>query len=234
MKWWPFRKQGTHRPPERTVVPFSSDIEELPVLKRHALRALCAMLLDRHTACRSHHPFCGNITDGVPPIQLIAHSILQVGEDDGGFLIAIYLSRAQAEDVPEDSAGLVDPMGYTANLKYADKTPFRKLVVQQTSDGTYVVQYGPILNPVEGDYSTGRIDQDNVRWLYWCDPEPAHTRWQYWESQLSAEQQVVPEFKCLMLRGEWWVVDSDRAKGLAQQVAALTVADNPNHNFRDA
>ena len=31
--------------------------------------------------------------------------------------------------------------------------------------------------------------------------------------------------------GEWWVVDVDRTHGLAQQVAALDFADNPEHNF---
>ena len=42
---------------------------------------------------------------------------------------------------------------------------------------------------------------------------------------------LVPTFHCLQVFGEWWVVDVDKSRGLAQQVAALEFADNPGHNF---
>ena len=38
---------------------FGGDLEDFTVLRHHAVRALCGALMDRHTACRSPHPFCG-------------------------------------------------------------------------------------------------------------------------------------------------------------------------------
>jgi hypothetical protein len=231
MKLWPFRRRDDSRNrPERgpVVVPFPDDIAELSVLKHHGLRALSSFLMARHSACRSPHPFCGPAVNVETVLYLIAHVVLQAGEADGRLFPAIYFTRAKS-GLP-DTGELIEPFDYVSHLDYAEETPSRKLVVDLISDGTRSIQYGPILNPTVGDYSTGRIDPDNFRTVY-CNPEPLHAKWQYWESQLTAGQQVVPEFRCLLLRGEWWIADADRQRGLAQQVAGLTLADDPNHNW---
>ena len=234
MKLWPFRKRNDKGNPggqDRVIVPFPDDIDELPMLKYHGLRALCGMFMDRHSTCQSPHPFCGNIGNlpGAGTIQLIAHVIPQANESDGALFPTIYFTRAESKQSFDDHEA-IPPFEYVASLDYYEKTPSRKLVVSLVSDGTYIAQYGSIANPVEGDYSTGSLDWDNSRTLY-CNPEPSHTRWEYWQSELTAEQLVVPEYRCLMLRNEWWIVDADRGRGFTQQVAALTVADDPNHNF---
>ena len=59
--------------------------------------------------------------------------------------------------------------------------------------------------------------------LLQLDPEPAHAKWEYYESQVAEGQAMVPEFHCFMLRGGWWVVDIDRERGMYQQVAALGI-----------
>ena len=181
MNWWPVRKRENPKPQGRVVVPFPPGTGDLPVMKHHGLRALCGMFMDRHSSCKSPHPFCGNITDETPPAQLIAHVISQVDEDDGATLVAIYFSLAEGPDIPEGSEP-VEPFEYAAGLRYTERTPSRKLVVQLMSDGTYIARYGSIANPVGGDYSTGRLGRSDVRTLY-CDPEPSHARWQDWPSR---------------------------------------------------
>ena len=104
-------------------------------------------------------------------------------------------------------------MKFIIRMTPTQPAPNRKLVVYPPEGGTHQAMYGPILNPVEGDYSTGSIDPDNGRPLN-CNPDS-----------------LVPRFHCLQVFGEWWVVDVDRTRGLAQQVAALDFADNPEHNF---
>ena len=42
---------------------------------------------------------------------------------------------------------------------------------------------------------------------------------------------MVPEYRCILTGDEWSIVDIDREKGFAQPVAALHLADNPNHNY---
>ena len=69
-----------------------------------------------------------------------------------------------------------------------------------------------------------------TQWLY-LNPEPEHAKWEYYESGVTEGQRVVPEFHCLMLRGEWWVVDVDRERGMYQQVAGLEFADSPSHVY---
>ena len=231
MKLWPFRRRGDprDRPDRRSVViPFPDDIAELTVLKYHGLRAVCSFLMARHTACRSPHPFCGNAVNVETVLELIAHVMPQAEEADGRLFPTIYFTRSKS-GLP-DTDELIDPIEYVSNLVYAEKTPSRKLVVALMNDGTLSIRYGPILNPTVGDYSTGRLDPDNFRTLD-CNPEPRHTKWQYWESGLTVDQQVMPEFRCLLLRGEWWVVDADRKRRLAQQVATLKLADDPTHNW---
>ena len=231
MKLWPFRRRDDSRDrPDRgrVVVPFPDDIAELSVLKHHGLRALCSFLMARHSACRSPHPFCGNTVNVETVLQLIAHVIPQTGEPDGRLFPAIYFTRAKS-GLP-DAGEQIEPFDYVNYLDYAETTPSRKLVVSLINDGTHSIEYGPILSPTVGDYSTGRIDPDHSRALD-CNPEPLHTKWQYWESELTVEQQVVPEFRCLLLRRDWWIVDADRERGLVQQVAALSLADDPTHNW---
>ncbi len=230
MRLWPFGRKKTPARPEVTVVPFPPELEDLPVLKYHGLRALCGWFMDRHSECVSPHPWCRQ-PPGEGIMQLIAHVIPQVWEDGDGLLLAIYFTRAKGSELDQNSSEEVDPLQYTVDMTYAEASPSRKLVVHMASDGTYVGNYGPILNPVEGDYSTGRLDQEADVRTFYCDPEPAGIKYQYWDTKLSAEQNVVPEFHCLRLRGEWWVVDFDRERGLAQQVAAISVMDNPKHNF---
>ena len=44
------------------------------MLRHHTIHALCGALMDRHTACRSPHPFCGQ-RDRDTYIELIAEAI---------------------------------------------------------------------------------------------------------------------------------------------------------------
>ena len=225
---WPFKRNSTKKQPLQqglTAVPFPPDIFDLPILKRHAVRALCGVFMDRHSNCKSPHPFCGDISTTV--VQLIANAVTQIDENDGTPLLAIYLSKAVHPAPPEGEQ--IHPLDAAISIDYAEEIPYRKLVVQPTNVGTYSVNYGPILNPVEGDYATGRIDRGATRILH-CDPEPPHTKWQYWECELLNEN-ITPEFRCLVVHGECWVVDADRVQGLVQQVAGLSVANNPEHNF---
>ena len=42
-----------------TVGSFDGNLEDFTVLRYHAVRALCGVLMDRHTACRSPHRSVG-------------------------------------------------------------------------------------------------------------------------------------------------------------------------------
>ena len=216
----------------KDAYPFGGDLEDFTVLRHHAIRALCGALMDRHTACRSPHPFCGqpgHQQNGDTPMMLIAEAIPQGSTTStrGPDRIGLYLCPASAvEDTGEEQ----DIMKFIIRMTPTQPAPTRKLVVFPPEGGTYKAMYGPILNPVEGDYSTGSIDPDNSRPIK-CNPEPRHCRWQYWESRLAKGDWLVPRFHCLQVFGEWWVVDVDGKRGLAQQVAALDFADNPEHNF---
>ena len=227
MKWWHFRENGqkqTQRQ-DRIAIPFPDDIEDLATLKYHGLRSLCGFLMDRHTVCRSPHPFCG----GAQPFQLIVHPVLQRNATDGTFLIGTYFTRAKSRTLDDDSE-LPSLLEYVVSWGYADSMPGRKAVVNLVDDGSYFAQYGPIVNPVESDFSTGQIDANDTRSFY-CDPEPAHTKWEYWTSKLTEGQLVVPEYRCILAGDEWSIIDIDREKGFAQPVAALKLADNPKHNY---
>ena len=210
------------------------DLNDLTVLRRHAVRALCGALLDRHTACKSPHPFCGSAhhrRNGDTPRELIAEAIPQGTDPTGDAnLIGIYLCPASA--VMNDE-GEHDVMEYISRMAPTQPAPTFKLVVNPPEDGRYLAHYGPILNPVPGDFSTGRLDYDNSRPIN-CNPEPRHCRWRYWESNLAYGELPVPRYHCLQVFGQWWVVEVDRSrKGLvqAQQVAGLDFADNPEHNL---
>ena len=230
----PWTKDKPRSEPRLEVVaPFGGDLEDFTVLRYHAIRALCGVLMDRHTACRSPHPFCGpsHQQDGDAPRSLIAEVIPQstTPTDDAdriADLIGIYLCPAS---VKSSGKGNEEPVEYIARMTPDLPMPNRKLAVLPPTGGVYQVTYGPILNPVEGDYSTGSLDPDNVRPLT-SNPEPKHCRWRYWESELGKGDWLVPRFHCLQTFGQWWVVEVDRSRGAAQQVAGLIVADNPEHN----
>ena len=218
----------------KDVTSFGGDIEDGTRLRHHAVRALCGVLMDRHTACRSPHPFCGtrgHRKNGEAPQLLIADAIPQRSPASTGCadLIGVYLCRASGGEGTEEEE---DIMKFVAGLIPADPVPNRKLVVYAPQNGTYQVMYGSILNPVEGDYSTGSIDPANARQLN-GNPEPRHCRWRYWDSDLPQKslsgEWLVPRFHCMQVFGEWWIVEI--GSGLAQQVAALDFADNPEHNF---
>ena len=232
MRFLPFRKRASTRQSPPTVVPFPLGIiEDMSVLKYHGLRALCGALMDRHTAYRSPHPFCGEQAE---VIQLIAHLILQVNPE-GESLIAIYLCTAKST-LDTSSLDHIDSGEYAVRLTYAESAPSRKMAVYLMDDGTYTASYGPIANPVEGDYSTGSLDPSNYRTLY-CNSEPSNIGWDYWESQITNEQLAIPAFHCLQVHGGWWVVDVDYTRRLYgehgvpyQVIAGIEFTDNPTHN----
>ena len=211
---------------------FGGNLEDITVLRQHALRALCGFLMDRHSACRSPHPFCathGHQKIGEPQPQLIAEAIPQRSPRSSGpaDIIGIYLSQASAAEGNKEET---DIWKFVTHMVPADPVPNHKLVVSAPQDGTYQALFGPILNPTEGDYSTGSIDSANARQFNYSS-EPRHCRWQYWESALPKGDWLVARFHCLQVFGEWWIVEMDWGGELVQQVAALEFTDNPEHNF---
>ena len=232
----PWKKSDSPAPDRaqepKVAASFGGDLEDFVVLRHHAIRALCGALMDRHAGCRSPHPLCGHgghQRNGDTPLMLIAEAIPQgTPGASTADLIGIYLCPATAT---EGTGEEEDIMEYITRMTPAQSVPSLKLVVYPPEGGTYHAMCGPILNPVEGDYSTGMIDPDNARPLN-CNPEPRHCRWKYWESGLTrGGDHLVPRFHCLQVFGEWWVVDVDLRRGLAQQVAGVDFADNPEHNF---
>lgn len=147
-------------------------------------------------------------------------------------ILAIYLSTAKIDasySADNPVANESELLEYIARLTYAESMPKRKMVVFPYSDGRYVALHGPITNPIEYDYSTGRIDPDNTRELY-CDPEPKHVEHTYYDFDISEGQMVIPEYHCLQVSGSWWVVDVDRTRGVGAIVATMDFVDNPEHN----
>ena len=232
VKLWPFKGSRKNQPPPPAVItPFTDDVEDTATLKYHGVRVLCGVLMDRHDACRSPHPFCGpNVhrKNGDVMVTVNAHVIPQ-RNPSGLSMVAIYLCQAVSE-LP--ATGEADLLEYTTHLFCAGNKPHRKMVAQLMSDGTYYVRYGTVLNPVEGDHSTGRLDQETAVELR-SIPEPAYTKWEYHDIKMAdGPLDTIPEFHCLQAFGEWWIVDVDREKSMRQQLAALTVADSPYHNLQ--
>ena len=127
--------------------------------------------------------------------------------------------------------GDVDPFEYTAWLNCIEPESRRKLVAQLQSDGSYLLHYGPVLNPVKDDHSTGRIDTSRS-WYSTGNPEPPGVKWEYREIEIAdGKLRLIPSFRCLQVFGEWWVVDTDGEKRAYQQIAAFDYADNPNHDL---
>ena len=212
-----------------TPVPFPYDIAEIQTLKYHGLRALCGALMDRHSECLSHHPFCGPQD---PVIQLIAHVVQQWNPDLQEPVLGIYLCTAEGDGKfsnANPASTEEELLEHILGLTYAGPVPTRKMVVSLLSDGTYVAQYGLVENPVEHNYWSGRADPDSVRTLY-CDPEPSHARYLYHDNDISEGQDTIPEYHCLQANGTWWVVDVDRTRGIGAIVAGLESVDNPSHN----
>ena len=204
------------------AVPFESS--ELPYIKHHALRALCGLLIDRHSECRVC-PFCG---DPDMPMQMIVRAINQTDAESLKPVVALYFCNAT--DVEGEN---IDPVrDWAFRVGYAESTPFRKAVVTLLADGSYYAEYGQIAYLTEGDHSTGQLDRTAPTYRFRCIPEPTYTRWHYWGSGLTAKQTTVPEFLCLRINREWWVIDRDIEQSGVQQVAALSVADNPAHERR--
>ena len=230
---WPFKRHRETAPvgpsPTRGLgrvgVPFTDDISDPAVLRHHAVRALSGAIMGRHSQCLSPHPFCGDISQQA--VMLIADAVRQIGPGDHSVL-AIYLSRA-TESAKRMENAPIDPLDGAISLTYLDNVPHRKLVVSPTNDGIYIASYGSILNPVERNYTTGSVDPNGVRSLV-CDPEPKHAKWQYWKSGLS-DAEFLPEYRCIIVHGQCWVVEADPGRGLVQQVAGLDVVDDPDHNF---
>ena len=216
----------------RRIVSFGGDLEDAGTLKHHAVRALCALLMDRHDLCNSEHQFCGPHThrkNGDSPFRLIAHPIPQA-MDSGEDLLGIYLCQASNGMVDDSTSGdSINPLEFTARLVCAGRVPHRKAVAQLCDDGSYYISIGPMLDTVLDDHSSGQLDQAKARRAN-SHPEPAFTRWEYYEPQLAkGPLRVVPEFHCLQVFGDWWVVDLDREAGAYQQIAALAVGNNPDH-----
>ena len=211
----------------RRIVPFGGDMENTGTRKHHAVRALCALLMDRHDLCNSEHQFCGPHThrkNGDSPFRLIAHPIPQA-MDSGEDLLGIYLCQASSNM----SGDGINPLEYTASLFCTNRVPHRKAVAQLCDDGSYYISIGPMLDTVLDDHSTGQLDQAKARRAN-SHPEPTFTRWEYYEPLIAkGPLRVIPEFHCLQVFGDWWVVDLDREAGAYQQIAALAVGNNPDH-----
>ena len=212
-------------------VPFPASIIQIPDLKHHGLRALCGAMMERHSKCSMGHPFCFDPDESPDdPVLFIAEVGFQrVSADPDNFVIANYLSRAESRITEPENP--VHPFDYAVSLTFAGTVPETMMTVQMLPGGNYFVRYGAIFDPIPGDYSTGTIDPANWCTLY-CDPEPPHAKITYWPSEITEGQQVVPRFRCMMLRGEWWIVDCDDGRGMGQQVAGIEVSDHPDHPLR--
>ena len=146
--------------PGNAVVPFES--EDLPYIKHHGIRALCGLLMDRHSAC-SLCPFSG---DPEPMATVLVNIIAQTGAESGNPLVAFYFSKAT--EVRGDNMEVV--RDWATRVGYAESTPSRKAVVNLLDNGNYHAVYGHIANPTEGDYSSGTLDHSQPRIAFRCGP----------------------------------------------------------------
>ena len=204
-----------------TVERFTS--VDLPYIKRHALRALCGLLMNRHSECRVC-PFCGDSDRG---LELIVNASCYLSEN--GPLIGLYF-RGTAKLPPSYDGPELDVISdWGRGVRPHSAEPERTAVVQPLSNGMYLAHYGKVVGTTKGDHSSGYLDTQGGEIEYICDPEPDWTQWQYWDSDITEKQVTVPEFLCKRLRGEWWILDRDWGQGFVQQVAGLRVADCPGH-----
>lgn len=214
------------------------DLRDLKVLRNQSLRALCGVLMDQHSDCLLEaHPFCGPKDDG-NAMRLVAQATQQRTGTNAP-LIGVYFYPAQgpatgpAESPADGTQGEqgIDPLVYAARLSSSQPEPTLKLVVspRDANDGKYPALFGPVSGAVGGDIPGGSLAPGDC-WSVDCDPSPAYCRWHYWESEIPLTTGMLPRFHCLQISGEWWIVESYPAQGVAQQVAALDLADNPNHD----
>ena len=196
--------------------------EDLPYIKRHALRALCGLLMNRHSAC-VYCPFCG---DSDREIDLIVDAVPNV-TPDGDIVIGLYFSETLFIPSREGLQHVVNDWG--RGVQYGSAEPGLKAVVRLLTNGKYLVNFGKVAGATPGDDSSGYLDTQGWEAEYICDPEPDWTQWQYWDSGITEKQTIVPQFLCKRFRGEWWILDRDMGQRLIQQVAGLRVADCPGH-----
>ena len=140
-----------------------------------------------------------------------------------------YLTVAEQAEEYLTASEPVEPLEFVARLRPHTKSPGNKLVVSLLDNGCYTAEYGRIENPMEFDYATGRLDRSVQTQRLYLDPEPVHVRWWYRDDPNAEEQVAVPEFHCMMLGNEWWIVDVDRQRGIYGQAAYVDFADNPDH-----
>ena len=159
------------KPETERAASFGGDLGDFTVLRHHAIRALCGALMDRHAACRSPHPFCGQEDrDGVH--EFIAEVIPQ-GSPDSNVpdLIGIYLCKASAS-ANMNTEGTWDPMEYIIRMVPTEPAPNRKLVVSPRKAGPIRPCMGLSSTPLKGitpragltlpalDLSTATLNRD--------------------------------------------------------------------------
>ena len=234
---------------QKQPVPFG-DLTDLTLLRHHATRAFCGVLMDRHDNCMARHPTCGvrGHYIGDPPDSRIGQiTAVAAPQVDGnsqapnpkpGF-IGIWLTRNihKCAEYGEHEGGEIhdeetDAMSYIATMYPRDTVPYRKLMVEPQVNGIYPVRYGHVLSPTEGDYASGRLDPSTATAITDCNPEPEHCRWRYWESMLPVDH--IPDGKvpqvvlhAVQVNGEWWV--AERGERQMQQVAGLDWTNHPRH-----
>ena len=239
---WPFKKRTEKNRKEiqwawpggtaYVSAPFTDDLTDMAVLKRHALRALCGAMTSTHSQCRSPHPFCGAAAamKQREAINVIALATRQEHEYDGSSLMAIYLVRAESNGDP-GTEGALWQLNYAQSLTPVEQVPHRKLVVVPSGVGGYVANYGQIKNPVEGNYYTGRLDQTTAR-TWFINQPPDGFECDYGVEVL-ADDDEWPRFWCFMWEGVWYVMTMGLLDGqtVFQHVAQMDVVDDPRHNF---
>ena len=134
----PWKKSKPDREPEpeglqekKVAASFGGNLEDFALLRHHAVRALCGLLMDRHTACRSPHPFCrqpGHRQAGDVPMMLITEAVPQRSDTSTSNLdlIGIYLCPAAAVVGSEEHG---DVMDLIMRMTPSQPTPNRKIVV---------------------------------------------------------------------------------------------------------
>lgn len=218
---------------DRRIPASFGNLEDYEVLRRQSLRALCGTLMDRNSDCKNAlHGFCkaAHRKNGDDPTQLVALAVPQVSVHTGNALIGIYLYHAASDGA---TGGALDPLEYTVSLSRSSTTPALKLVVAPFRDGGYPALCGAVTRTELGEenYPGGLLDPGE-RWTVNCNPTPDYCKWEYFTNELPIEGRrgTAARFHCLQIMGEWWVAETDGINGMAQQVAALELAENPNHD----
>ena len=229
---WTKRKKSRSKAaaPTSDFGPFG-DLKDSKVLHHHVVRALCGVLMNRHSDCSYLHPFCGpgahhKVDDNQVPF--IVNAVPQV-DPYSTTVIGIYLTRAVAVESTEDEKDIIQ---YISRMMPAEVMPSGKIVVYPMKNGIYPVAYGAVINTVIGGYATGSIDPATARYFI-SDPEPSHCQWQYEDSVITPEVPLgtypILQFHCLQVFGECWVVEINSTRQMTQLVAVVDFADSPEH-----